>query len=106
MKINQEVTRRSALMQYIAILGGEIEYDGYQINIKSHRGGSEYKLVMDTKNVTDVSVSHDSRENSSSYHISFFKLLSLSVGDNVHCILRSLGIDVNTGILSLGYNPV
>ncbi|CAI9390209.1 MULTISPECIES: prophage endopeptidase tail family protein [Bacillaceae] len=105
MKINQEVTRRSALMQYIAILGGEIEYDGYQINIKSHRGSSEYKLVMDTKNVTDVSVSHDSRENASSYHISFFKLLSLSVGDNVHIVFRPLGIDVQTRIISLEYNP-
>ena len=48
-------------MQYIAILGGEIEYDGYKINIKSHRGSMEYKLVMDSKNVTNVSVSHDSR---------------------------------------------
>ena len=28
MKINQVVTRRAALMQYIAIIGGEIEYDG------------------------------------------------------------------------------
>ena len=92
-------------MQYIAILGGEIEYDGYQINIKSHRGSSEYKLVMDTKNVTDVSVSHDSRENASSYHISFFKLLSLSVGDNVHIVFRPLGIDVQTRIISLEYNP-
>ncbi|WP_335871091.1 phage tail spike protein [Bacillus sp. 2205SS5-2] len=105
MKINQEVTRRSALMQYIAILGGEIEYDGYQINIKSHRGSSEYKVVMDSKNVTDVSVSHDSRENASSYHISFFKLLSLSVGDNVHIVFRPLGIDVKTRIISLEYNP-
>ncbi|MEQ6390348.1 prophage endopeptidase tail family protein [Bacillaceae bacterium S4-13-58] len=105
MKINQEVTRRSALMQYIAILGGEIEYDGYQINIKSHRGSSEYKVVMDSKNVTDVSVSHDSRENASSYHISFFKLLSLSVGDNVRIVFRPLGIDVKTRIISLEYNP-
>lgn len=31
MKINQKVSRRAALMQYIAILGGEIEYAGYQI---------------------------------------------------------------------------
>ena len=105
MKINQEVTRRSALMQYIAILGGEIEYDGYQINIRQHRGSSEYKAVMDTKNVTDVSVSHDSRENASSYNISFFKLLNLSVGDNVHIVFNPLGINVKTRIISLEYNP-
>jgi len=105
MKINQEVTRRSALMQYIAILGGEIEYDGYKINIKDHRGSMDYKPVMDSKNVTNVSVSHDSRENSSSYDISFFKLLDLSVGDNVHIVFKPLGINIKTRIISLEYNP-
>ncbi|GLB61730.1 phage tail protein [Cytobacillus sp. NCCP-133] len=105
MKINQEVTRRAALMQYIAILGGEIEYDGYLINIRKHRGSSEYQQVMGSKNVTDVSVSHDSRENASSYNISFFKLLNLAVGDNVHIVFKPLGIDVKTRIISLEYNP-
>jgi hypothetical protein len=105
MKINQEVTRRAALMQYVAILGGEIEYDGYQINITTHRGSLEYKPVMGSKNVTNVSVSHDARENASSYNISFFKLLDLAVGDNVQIIFRPLGINVKTRIISLEYNP-
>lgn len=105
LKINQEARRRAALMQFIAILGGEIEYDGYQINIRNHRGSSEYKAVMDSKNVTNVSVSYDSRENSSSYDISFFKLLSLSVGDNVQIVFNPLGINVKTRIISLEYNP-
>ena len=105
MKINQEVSRRTALMQYIAILGGEIEYDGYNINIRSHRGSSDYIPVMDSKNVTNVAVSHDSRENASSYDISFFKLLNLAVGDNVQIVFNPLGINVKTRIISLEYNP-
>jgi phage-related protein len=105
MKINQEVSRRAALMQYIAILGGEIEYNGYNINIRSHRGSNTYKQVMDTKNVTSVAVSHDSRENASSYDISFFKLLNLAVGDNVQIVFTPLGINVKTRIISLEYNP-
>lgn len=105
MKINQEVSRRAALMQYIAILGGEIEYNGYLINIRKHRGSMEYQPVMGSKNVTNVSVSHDSRENASSYNISFFKLLNLAVGDNVHIVFKPLGIDVKTRIISLEYNP-
>ncbi len=60
-------------MQYIAILGGEIEYDGYDINIRNHRGSTDYIPVMDSRNVTNVAVSHDSRENASSYDISFFR---------------------------------
>jgi hypothetical protein len=91
-------------MQYIALLGGDIEYDGYKINIRRHRGSSEYKPMMDSKNVTNVAVSYDSRENTSSYDISFFKLLDLSVSDNVHIVFRPLGIDVNTMIISLEDN--
>lgn len=105
MKINQLVRRRAALMQFIALLGGEIEYDGYQINIRKHRGSVEHKAVMDSKNVTNVSVSYDSRENASSYDISFFKLLNLAVGDNVHIVFKPLGINVKTRIISLEYNP-
>ena len=105
MKINQKVSRRAALMQYIAILGGEIEYDGYNINIRSHRGSTDYIAVMGSKNVTNVAVSHDSRENASSYDISFFKLMDLAVGDNVHIIFYPLGINVKTRIISLEYNP-
>ncbi len=105
MKINQNVSRRAALMQYIAILGGEIEYDGYKINIREHRGSIDYLPVMDSKNVTNVAVSHDSRENSSSYDISFFKLLNLSVGDNVQIVFNPLGVNVKTRIISLEYNP-
>lgn len=105
MKINQKVSRRAALMQYIAILGGEIEYDGYNINIRSHRGSIDYIPVMGSKNVTNVAVYHDSRENASSYDISFFKLMDLAVGDNVHIIFNPLGINVKTRIISLEYNP-
>ena len=105
MKINQEVTRRAALMQFIAILGGEIEYDGYKINIRKHRGSIVYKSVMGSKNVTNVAASYDSRENASSYDISFFKLLNLEVGDNVHIIFNPLGLNVKTRITSLEYNP-
>lgn len=105
MKINQKVSRRAALMQFIAILGGEIQYDGYSINIRSHRGSNDYIHVMGSKNVTNVAVSHDSRENASSYDISFFKLMDLAVGDNVHIIFNPLGINVKTRIISLEYNP-
>lgn len=105
MKINQKVSRRAALMQFIAILGGEIQYDGYSINIRSHRGSNDYIPVMGSKNVTNVAVSHDSRENASSYDISFFKLMDLAVGDNVHIFFNPLGINVKTRIISLEYNP-
>ena len=104
-KINQEVTRRSALIQFIALLGGEMHCDGYSINIRTHRGSDEYKTLMDTKNVTNLSALYDVREKVSSYDISFFKLHEISLGDNVHIVFRPLGVDVKTRIIALEYNP-
>ena len=60
---------------------------------------------MDSKNVTNVAVSHDAREDASSYDISFFKLMNLAVGDNVQIVFNPLGINVKTRIISLEYNP-
>ncbi|NLM08502.1 MAG: hypothetical protein GX215_06200 [Clostridiales Family XIII bacterium] len=105
MKINQSVSRRAALMQFVAIVNGEIEYSGYSINIRAHRGSAEYKMVMDGKNVTDVSVSYDYRENTASYTLSFFKLLDISVGDNIQIIFHPLNINVRTRIIAVEYNP-
>ena len=54
LKINRECTRRAALMQLIALCGGEIEYNGTEINIRSHRGSQDYISIMDGKNVSDL----------------------------------------------------
>ncbi len=53
-------------MQFIAIMGGEIEYDGHLINVKTHRGSTVTKQLLETKNVTDVSVTYEGRASSAS----------------------------------------
>ena len=105
LQINQECTRRAALMQLIALLGGEIEYDGYDINIRTHRGSQTAKQLMESRNVTNVGVTHDSRSSTASYEIAFFNLIDIAVGDLVHIVFSPLGIDVETRIICLEYNP-
>jgi hypothetical protein len=105
MKINQSCTRRAALMQYIAILGGEIEYQGSFINIRKHRGSTNAKNLLESLNVTDVSVTYESRADTASYEIAFHKVADCAVGDEVRIVFSPLGVDTNTRIVALEYNP-
>lgn len=99
------LTRRSALMLFASAAGGELEYDGYAINIRSHRGSTARKTLMDGKNVTNLSATYDSRKDTEAYEINLYKLVTLSVGDEVNITYRPMSINVNTRIVGLTYNP-
>ena len=99
------LNRRNALMRFIDACGCEVEYDGYKINLRKHRGSSVRKVLMDGKNVTDLSVTLDSREDTQSYEISLFKMADLEAGDEVNIAYRPMGIAVDTRIVAITYNP-
>ena len=106
LKINKEgTTRRDAVMQLLALCGGEIEYDGYSIGIRSHVGSSERVYLMDTLNVKDVSMSLDVRNGAESYSIQLFKRVTLSVGDEINVTFTPLGINTNKRITEISYSP-
>lgn len=99
------LNRRSALMQFADACGGELEYDGYAINIRKHRGSVNRIHLMDGTNVTGLSATYDSRKNTQAYEIQLFKRVNLSVGDEVRIVYRPLSIEVETRIVGLTYNP-
>ena len=99
------LNRRSALLRFADAAGGELEYDGYAINLRSHRGSAVRKTLMDGKNVTSLSATYDGRKDTQAYEINLFKLVELSVGDEVNITYRPLSINVNTRIVGLTYNP-
>lgn len=105
LKINRECTRRAALMQLIALCGGEIEYNGNEINIRSHRGSEEYIGIMDGRNVSDLTMETDSRSGTTNYGLTLYKNVNFSVGDNVQIVFRPFDLNVNTRIISMSYNP-
>ena len=105
MKINQSVTRREALMQFVAICGGEIEYSGHYINLRQHRGSTAVKQLMDGKKVTDVSVTYDSRSATESYEVAFHKVADFAVGDEVQIVFTPMHINTRTRIIAMEYNP-
>lgn len=105
LKINRECTRRAALMQLIALCGGEIEYNGNEINIRSHRGSEEYIGIMDGRNVSDLTMETDSRSGTTNYGLTLYKNINFSVGDNVQIVFHPFDLNVNTRIISMSYNP-
>lgn len=105
LKINRECTRRAALMQLIALCGGEIEYSGNEINIRSHRGSEEYLGIMDGRNVSDLTMETDSRSGTTNYGLTLYKNVNFSVGDNVQIVFRPFDLNVRTRIISMSFNP-
>lgn len=99
------LNRRSALMRFADACGGELEYDGLNINIRAHRGSSNRIELMDGTNVTGLSATYDSRKNTQAYEIQLFKWVPISVGDEVRIRYRPLSIEVDTRIVGLTYNP-
>lgn len=99
------LNRRSALMRFADTCGGELEYDGYAIHIRTHRGSITRKTLMDGKNVTSLSATFDSRKGTQAYEIRLHKLVALSVGEEVNITYRPLSIHVDTRIVGLTYNP-
>ena len=99
------LSRRSALMRFIDACGCEVEYDGYKINLRKHRGSTVRKSLMDGENVTDLAVTIDSRENTQSYEISLFKMANLHAGDEVNITYTPMGVNVDTRIISIEYDP-
>ena len=99
------LSRRSALMRFIDACGCEVEYDGYKINLRKHRGSTVRKSLMDSENVTDLAVTIDSRENTQSYEISLFKMADLQAGDEVNITYTPMGVNVDTRIISIEYDP-
>jgi hypothetical protein len=88
LKINSECTRRAALMQLIALCGGEIEYSGSEINICSHRGSQQYNSIMDGKIVSDLTMETDSRSGTANYGLTLYKNADFSVGAVALCWRR------------------
>ena len=99
------LSRRYALMRFIDACGCEIEYDGYKINLRRHRGSSVRKSLMDGENVTDLAVTEDSRENTQSYEISLFKMADLQAGDEVNITYTPMGVHVEKRIVGIEYDP-
>lgn len=99
-------TRREMLQHIInRVGGGEIEVDGWNINVWSHRGNPTPVSLFDTYKVSSFGVSRDYREARETYNIELNRRDNIAVGDELHIVFDPLGVDVHTRVVALEYNP-
>ena len=103
--INKETTRRNALMQLVATVGGEISYSNYCINIKSHIGKESAVDLLKTGTVTDLGFSYNLADNTEDYEVSLYKDKSLALGDEVLIKFSPLGLNQVKRVIEIERNP-
>lgn len=106
-------SRRQILMEFVAVLGGEVDFSQFTVSIVQHRGSTLPRLLAKGKNIKVVSKTLNRREKDAagnplvSYSCEPIQLPNdpLGLGDEVKLIQSDLGFQENLRIVSLGYNP-
>lgn len=106
-------SRRQILMEFVAIVGGEIDFNKFQINILIKRGNRNTKPLVKGKNIKVVSKTLNKREKD----INGNPLVSYecepiyvpgqihTLGDDVLLIQNDLDIRESLRLVSIKYNP-
>ena len=105
LRVNKEATRRACVKQLIALVGGEIEYYGYTIGIRKHKGSQTPLDIMNSSLVQDISYSYNVSSETTSYTLSLYQKSGLNLGDELYLKFAQLGIDAYSRIVGWDYNP-
>lgn len=103
--INNDTNKRSALQEWAAVTGAEIDYTGRAINFRARIGSSTPVSLSGTENVASLSVTLDSRSDTQSYDITLSRLQHLSLGDAVTIQYSSLNLNTESRVISIDYDP-
>lgn len=106
-------SRRQILMEFAVSIGGEVDFNKFEISIVQHRGNSSSKLLTKGKNIKVVSKTYNKRQVDKdgnplvSYMCTPIQTEStpLNLGDEVLLIQKDLSIKEKLRIVRIGYNP-
>lgn len=107
----EAMSRRQILMEFVALLGGEIDFDKFTINILTQRGSSVPKDLLQDKNIEVLSKFYSKREKDKDgnplvgYKCALIKPMAIALGDVVTIDYESLDIDVQLRVVSLTKDP-
>lgn len=111
--IQEAKSRRQMLMEFVVLLGGEVDFNKFAVSIVQHRGSASKKLLTKGKNIKVVNKTFNKREKDSNGNplVSYVctpietEKTPLNLGDEVLLIQSELGIQESLRIVRLGYNP-
>ena len=101
----ENVSRREALNTAAELMNGEIEYNGWTVNVVAHRGSSTRIDLMGTGNVSAVEVTEDLITGETIYTVDLIRRGTLCCGDEVRLTFQPFDIDAETRIISIKRNP-
>lgn len=97
--------RRAVLLEIAKLCGGEIVYEGREIQIRRRRGNTEPIDIVQACKCTDVSTSFDLRNGTEGYELTGTCADGYNVGDEVILDFKPLGIYAQKRIVGISYNP-
>lgn len=99
------VSRREALNSVAELMSGELEFDGWTVNVVTHRGSSTRIDLMATGNVSAIEVDKNLITGENTYRIGLIRRGELEVGDEVQIDYRPFGMHAETRIIAMTRNP-
>lgn len=104
-------SRRQILMEFVALLGGGVDFNKFTINILSQRGSSVPKNLLQDRNIEVLSKIFSKREKDKDgnplvgYECALIKPMAIALGDVVTIDYESLDINVQLRVVSLTTDP-
>lgn len=106
-------SRRQLLMEFVAYMGGEVDYQKYVVNLLARRGSATAKPVMRDRNVRVLSKSVNKRTlDESGNPIVSYKCTPIylpgdtyALGDDIRLISADVGISELLRVVRISYNP-
>lgn len=97
--------RRAVLLEIAKLCGGEIAYNGIEIQILQRRGDTEPIDIVQACKCTDIVKTLDPRNGTESYELTGGCADGYGVGDEVILHFTPLGIHEQKRIVGISYNP-
>ena len=102
--IKEESTVRSMILKIANIIGCDVEFTGFYVNMFSHRGSSNPIDLID-KNVVSISKTEKAGLLVPTYSITVRPTTNLVVGDELHLKFDRLGINENVRLIGITSKP-
>lgn len=105
----EKKSRRQLLMEFVALLGGEIEFNKFNISILNRRGSTDVKIFTKGKNIKVISKVYNGREDVPVFAYTCTPIIlpdeEIGLGDDILLIQPELDIEDTLRVVRYGYNP-
>jgi hypothetical protein len=107
----EAMSRRMLLMEFVATLGGELDFDQFEVSVLTQRGSTTPIDLTATRDVEVISKVYNAREKDAqgnalvSYTCSMIRPVSVALGDVVTLDYAAVDIDVELRVVAITTNP-